>query len=304
MCIPCGWWIGAEERAHIVSCVRNFSVNLLRPKTIVTGGCGFIGHHVVEHLCKNTDNEIIVIDKLSCVRMPRRRRSHVRALARASFCSSAAAAGPRSAPPPPPSSPPAFLLSCPTLLNPRPIQDYRYCISSESFSQYTTRSPEHIWRVSFTQSSYASKGFDRLRDTGMLDRVTVYSYDLCNRISEGLRYEMDDDRIEVIIHMAAETHVDNSIRSPTPFIRNNIESTLNMLEFARTLPNLRAFFYFSTDEVFGSAPGGTAYSEWDRHQVRFDCFAVTFILVRIPAHNLTRPFFAAVEPVLCVEECS
>ena len=104
----------------------------------------------------------------------------------------------------------------------------------------------------------------------MLDRVTVYSYDLCNRISEGLRYEMDDDRIEVIIHMAAETHVDNSIRSPTPFIRNNIESTLNMLEFARTLPNLRAFFYFSTDEVFGSAPGGTAYSEWDRHQVRFD----------------------------------
>ena len=30
---------------------------------IVTGGCGFIGHHFVEHLLKNTDWNIIIIDK-------------------------------------------------------------------------------------------------------------------------------------------------------------------------------------------------------------------------------------------------
>ena len=53
--------------------------------------------------------------------------------------------------------------------------------------------------------------------------------------------------------MAAETHVDNSITNPVPFVRNNIESTMTLLEFARGLPNLKAFFYFSTDEVFGSA---------------------------------------------------
>jgi nucleoside-diphosphate-sugar epimerase len=39
-------------------------------KTIlVTGGCGFIGHHVIEHLCINTDWNIIVIDKLSYASM-------------------------------------------------------------------------------------------------------------------------------------------------------------------------------------------------------------------------------------------
>jgi len=32
---------------------------------IVTGGCGFIGHHFVEHLLQNADNDVIVLDKLS-----------------------------------------------------------------------------------------------------------------------------------------------------------------------------------------------------------------------------------------------
>ena len=34
-------------------------------KIIVTGGCGFIGHHLVEHLIRNTDWKVIIIDKLS-----------------------------------------------------------------------------------------------------------------------------------------------------------------------------------------------------------------------------------------------
>ena len=34
-------------------------------KIIITGGCGFIGHHFVEHVYKNTDWDIIVIDRLS-----------------------------------------------------------------------------------------------------------------------------------------------------------------------------------------------------------------------------------------------
>lgn len=34
-------------------------------KIVITGGCGFVGHHVVEHFLKNTDWEIIVLDKLT-----------------------------------------------------------------------------------------------------------------------------------------------------------------------------------------------------------------------------------------------
>jgi dTDP-glucose 4,6-dehydratase len=149
-------------------------------KIIITGGCGFIGHHFVEHIYKNTDWKIIVIDKLS----------------------------------------------------------------------------------------YASNGFERMRDTDTLNdkRVKVFTSDLVLPLSEGLVKEIGTD-VDYIVHMAAETHVDNSIVDPKLFINNNIQSTVNLLEYARNyLPNLKTFFYFSTDEVFGPALGNTLYKEWDRHK--------------------------------------
>lgn len=70
---------------------------------------------------------------------------------------------------------------------------------------------------------------------------------------------------DYILHLAAETHVDNSISDPLLFVRTNVIGTANMLEFARTQKNLKAFLYFSTDEVFGPAPEGVLYKEWDRY---------------------------------------
>ena len=149
-------------------------------KILITGGCGFIGHHFVEHIYRNTDWEIIIIDKLS----------------------------------------------------------------------------------------YASNGFERLRDTETLvdKRIKLFTCDLVLPLSEGIIKEIGRD-IDYIVHMAAETHVDNSIKDPKLFINNNIQSTVNLLEYARNeLPNLKIFFYFSTDEVFGPALGDTLYKEWDRHK--------------------------------------
>lgn len=148
-------------------------------KTIlVTGGCGFIGHHFVEHIYHNTNWNIVIIDKLS----------------------------------------------------------------------------------------YASNGFERLRDTEVLDnpRIKIFTYDLINQITPGLEQEFGD--INYIVHMAAETHVDNSIKNPKLFIKNNVMSTFTMLEYARKLKNLEKFFYFSTDEVFGPALDDKLYKEWDRHK--------------------------------------
>ena len=34
-------------------------------KCVITGGCGFVGSHIVEHLLKNTDWNIVVLDKLN-----------------------------------------------------------------------------------------------------------------------------------------------------------------------------------------------------------------------------------------------
>ena len=65
------------------------------------------------------------------------------------------------------------------------------------------------------------------------------------------RYQFDG-----IVHLAAESHVDNSIKNPLGFAQTNVMGTLNLLEAARNQwkdnrVNKR-FYHISTDEVFGS----------------------------------------------------
>ena len=66
-----------------------------------------------------------------------------------------------------------------------------------------------------------------------------------------------DFKPNIIFHLAAESHVDNSIKSPFPFIESNIIGTFNLLESSRNLlekykiANFK-FIHVSTDEVYGS----------------------------------------------------
>ncbi len=62
----------------------------------------------------------------------------------------------------------------------------------------------------------------------------------------------------LIVHFAAESHVDRSIAGPKQFLRTNIEGTFNLLEAARTLDQAVLFHHVSTDEVYGSL-GETGY---------------------------------------------
>ncbi|MFN4212391.1 MAG: dTDP-glucose 4,6-dehydratase [Microgenomates group bacterium] len=65
-----------------------------------------------------------------------------------------------------------------------------------------------------------------------------------------------NEKIDTIVHFAAETHVDRSIVNPAPFIKTNIEGTYTLLEAA--LKNkIKRFHHISTDEVFGALPLGT-----------------------------------------------
>jgi len=143
-------------------------------RILVTGGCGFLGSHLVEHFLKTTEAEIVILDKLS----------------------------------------------------------------------------------------YASSGFDRLRDIevhgdrGVHDhvRVKVLGCDLAQPVPEGIAAEIG--AIDYVVHAAAETHVDNSIVDPLPFLQSNVIGTHHLLMFARTLKSLRRIFLVSTDEVYGPAKFG------------------------------------------------
>lgn len=54
---------------------------------------------------------------------------------------------------------------------------------------------------------------------------------------------------DAIVHYAAESHNDNSIADPEPFVKTNVEGTCRLLEAARTF--IVRFHHISTDEVFG-----------------------------------------------------
>jgi dTDP-glucose 4,6-dehydratase len=141
---------------------------------LITGGAGFIGHHVVEHFLKHTTQRLVLIDRLD-----------------------------------------------------------------------------------------TSGNLNRLVEVGANSpRVRFVYHDLKAPINNQLAEQIG--RPDVILHLAAATHVDRSIDCPMEFVLDNVVATCNVLDFARKVkPQL--FVQFSTDEVFGPAPAGTAYREDDRY---------------------------------------
>jgi dTDP-glucose 4,6-dehydratase len=89
------------------------------------------------------------------------------------------------------------------------------------------------------------------------DRYLFERVDICNKVELGRIF--NDYKPDVVMHLAAESHVDRSIDSPDDFIQTNIVGTYNMLEVARaywldlgsTKKSLFRFHHISTDEVYG-----------------------------------------------------
>ncbi|MBI4667945.1 MAG: dTDP-glucose 4,6-dehydratase [Elusimicrobia bacterium] len=87
----------------------------------------------------------------------------------------------------------------------------------------------------------------RLRDVAHDPRYTFIKADIRDKskVLKALK------RADFIVNFAAETHVDNSIKNPVPFIESNILGTFQLLEGVRMCPRLVKFVQVSTDEVYG-----------------------------------------------------
>ncbi len=91
------------------------------------------------------------------------------------------------------------------------------------------------------------------------DRVTIITHDISAPFTPSLIKKLQG--VDYIFNLASDSHVQRSIETPVPFMTNNVNLIINMLELAREIkPKL--FLQFSTDEVYGAAPIGTQFKEW------------------------------------------
>jgi len=101
---------------------------------------------------------------------------------------------------------------------------------------------------------------ESLQNADESDRYYFEHVNICNRIE--LDRVFNTHKPDVVMHLAAESHVDRSITGPAEFIQTNIVGTYNLLEAAReywntleaVAKNAFRFHHISTDEVYGDLP--------------------------------------------------
>jgi dTDP-glucose 4,6-dehydratase len=114
------------------------------------------------------------------------------------------------------------------------------------------------WRVvNLDKLTYAGNA-ENLADLDGDPRYRFVRGDVCNGelVAELIRSE----RIDAVMHLAAESHVDRSILAPAVFIETNVRGTQVLLEAAREL-GVRRFLHVSTDEVYGSLGDSGLFTE-------------------------------------------
>jgi len=101
---------------------------------------------------------------------------------------------------------------------------------------------------------------DKLTYAGDLKRLgevknkfKFYKSDICNKKS--IEAIFKKEKPDIVVHFAAESHVDRSINDASPFIETNIKGTQVLLDASRKY-SIKKFIFISTDEVYGEIANG------------------------------------------------
>lgn len=108
---------------------------------------------------------------------------------------------------------------------------------------------------------------ESLKEVSNSERYRFEQLDICD--TTGVAGLFNEIRPDVVMHLAAESHVDRSIDNPLEFVQTNVMGTANLLQCALTywqaLPEERKkkfrFQHISTDEVYGSLDEGGLFEE-------------------------------------------
>lgn len=124
-----------------------------------------------------------------------------------------------------------------------------------NFIRYVLSQNPHMQVINLDKLTYAAT------DISDLSKFKNYHFirgDIIDR--QLIRHVLQHNHIDTIVHFAAESHVDRSIKTPTPFVETNVLGTFELLEAARyhwfEIDELKSdhcrFHHISTDEVYGS----------------------------------------------------
>ncbi|MFD1136162.1 dTDP-glucose 4,6-dehydratase [Paenibacillus urinalis] len=123
-----------------------------------------------------------------------------------------------------------------------------------NFIHYMLKQHSDISIINFDKLTYAGN----LENLTAIENLPNYSFvqgDICD--SELVNQVIQQEKVDVIVNFAAESHVDRSISDPTIFVHTNVVGTQVLLEAART-NKVYKYIQISTDEVYGSL-GETGY---------------------------------------------
>jgi dTDP-glucose 4,6-dehydratase len=162
----------------------------------------------------------------------------------------------------------------------------------------------HYWLKKYPKNSVVN--LDALTYAGNLENLKSiegnpnYKFikaNLCEK--EKIGEIFSSEKPDVIVHFAAESHVDRSILGPEEFIQTNVLGTFNLLESARQNGNIR-FHHVSTDEVFGSlGPNDAPFNESTPYDPRSPYSAS-----KASSDHLVRSYFHTFDLPITISNCS
>jgi len=154
-----------------------------------------------------------------------------------------------------------------------------------------------------TYPNYEVINLDALTYAGNLENLKEYENDKRYRFVKGsiTDKEMVDALVaesDIVVHFAAESHVDRSISGPDVFINTNVIGTFVLLESARK--HNKRFHHVSTDEVFGAlGPDDEAFNENTKYDPRSPYSAS-----KASSDHLVRSYFHTYYLPITISNCS
>lgn len=141
-------------------------------------------------------------------------------------------------------------------------------IGSHVIRHFVKKYPEYEI-VNMDMLTYAGN-LENVKEVEGYDNYHFVKMDICSPIEE-ITHVLRKYDIDGVIHLAAESHVDNSIKDPFKFIMTNVMGTVNLLHACKTYWSEtgfegKRFYHISTDEVYGALEmGDESFTELTRY---------------------------------------